>query len=56
MSTPQRTAEQAARRHRRKGFLLLTAGALIVLAGILIAWVVGSARLRSPPGDLIFAI
>jgi hypothetical protein len=37
MGTIRPTAEQAAKRHRRRGFLLLTVGALILLAGVLIA-------------------
>ena len=48
MSTIRPTAEHAARRHRRRGLLLLTVGALILLAGVLIALVVVDVRGQNP--------
>jgi uncharacterized integral membrane protein len=40
MSAIPRTAEQAAKRRRQRGFLLLTLGALILLAGVIVALLV----------------
>ena len=42
MSAIPHTAEQAAKRHRRRGFLLLTLGALILLTGVIVALLVYS--------------
>jgi len=43
MSAIPRTAEQAAKRHRRRGFVILTLGALILLTGVIVALLVYTA-------------
>jgi len=43
MSAIPRTAEQTAKRHRRRGFVLLTLGALILLTGVIVALLVYTA-------------
>jgi hypothetical protein len=52
MSAIPRTTEQAAKRHRRRGFLLLTLGALILLTGVIVALLVYTGR-TNPSGPTL---